>query len=86
MTEMVADWKIGAIALSDYAPVELVVKLKSSRSNGKRWRLNASLLQDPTSILGNFFIGMWGQQRGLKVGGKPIYIGGYLISQFGYMK
>lgn len=47
MADVVADCKIGIIALSDHAPVELVVEMKSSKPNGGRWRLNASVLQDP---------------------------------------
>ena len=93
-TEMVGDCKIGAIALSDHAPVELIVKLKSSRSTGNRWRLNASLLQDPTFktsldiYLRDFFdLNVGSTKRIASVWeASKAYIRGYLISQSSYRK
>lgn len=94
MADIVADCKIGAIALSDHAPVELVMELKSSKPSGGRWRLNVSVLQDPTlkasmeTELNNFFdqnIGSTEKISSVWEASKA-FMRGYFISKSSYMK
>lgn len=46
--ESVIDSRIGVIALTDHATVELCLTMESQRARSSRWRLNTSLFQDLT--------------------------------------
>ena len=46
LIDSVVDCKIGAIALSDHATVELHIDLQTDRDRKGRWRLNTRILQD----------------------------------------
>uniref|UniRef100_A0A3P8RWJ4 Reverse transcriptase domain-containing protein n=1 Tax=Amphiprion percula TaxID=161767 RepID=A0A3P8RWJ4_AMPPE len=49
--DLVVNSKIGVIALTDHAPVELCINLQTERVNRGRWRLNTSVLQDEQFVL-----------------------------------
>lgn len=44
--DLILNCKIGVIALTDHAPVELHINLKVEKNCKGRWRLNSSILQD----------------------------------------
>ena len=46
LVDLVMDCNIGVIAITDHAPVELHIDLRSNKGKAGRWRLNTSLLQD----------------------------------------
>lgn len=49
--DLVVNSKIGVIALTDHAPVELRINLQAVRVSRGRWRLNTSVLQDEQFVL-----------------------------------